>query len=65
MHGKFAIAVWDGSRRRGVLARDRLGVKPLYWSRVGDLVAFASELKALLASGLVTTGSTSKPSTST
>ncbi|GIU94456.1 MAG: amidotransferase 1, exosortase A system-associated [Gaiellaceae bacterium] len=53
VRGKFAIAVWDGHRRRAVLARDRLGVKPLYWTRVDDLVVFASELKALLASGLV------------
>ena len=36
-----------------VLARDRMGVKPLYWARVGDLVVFASELKSILASGLV------------
>jgi asparagine synthase (glutamine-hydrolysing) len=54
--GKFAIAVWDGRRRRCVVARDRLGVKPLYWTRVGDLVLFASELKSLLASGMVATG---------
>jgi asparagine synthase (glutamine-hydrolysing) len=53
LRGKFGIAVWDGRRRRAVIARDRLGVKPLYWARAGDLVAFASELKSLLASGLV------------
>ncbi len=51
--GKFAIVVWDGVQRRAVLARDRLGVKPLYYARRGDLVAFASELKSLLASGLI------------
>jgi asparagine synthase (glutamine-hydrolysing) len=55
LRGKFAVAVWDGRRRRGVVARDRLGVKPLYWARAGDLVVFASELKSLLASGLVGT----------
>jgi asparagine synthase (glutamine-hydrolysing) len=55
LRGKFAIAVWDGRRRTAVIARDRLGVKPLYWSRAGDLVLFASELKGLLASGLVDT----------
>jgi asparagine synthase (glutamine-hydrolysing) len=53
LRGKFGIAVWDGSRRRAVLARDRLGVKPLYYARADDLLVFASELKALLASGLV------------
>ena len=53
LRGKFGIAVWDSERRRGVLTRDRLGVKPLYWARRGDLVVFASELKSLLASGLV------------
>jgi asparagine synthase (glutamine-hydrolysing) len=53
LRGKFGIALWDESEHRAVLCRDRLGVKPLYWSRVGDLVVFASELKSLLASGLV------------
>jgi asparagine synthase (glutamine-hydrolysing) len=53
LRGKFAIAVWDARRRRAVLARDRLGIKPLYWARRGDLVLFASELKSLLASGLI------------
>ena len=53
LRGKFAIAVWDGRQRRALLARDRLGVKPLYWTRSGDVVVFASELKSLLASGFV------------
>jgi asparagine synthase (glutamine-hydrolysing) len=53
LRGKFGIAVWDERRRRAILARDRMGVKPLYWARVGDVVVFASELKAVLASGFV------------
>jgi asparagine synthase (glutamine-hydrolysing) len=53
LRGKFGIAVWDDRRRRAVIARDRLGVKPMYYAHVGDLVIFASELKSVLASGLV------------
>jgi asparagine synthase (glutamine-hydrolysing) len=53
LRGMFGVAVWDRRRRRAVVARDRLGVKPLYWSRIGDVVVFASELKSLLASGLI------------
>jgi asparagine synthase (glutamine-hydrolysing) len=53
LRGMFAIAVYDTRRRRGVIARDRLGIKPLYYSQVGDLLVFASELKSLLASGLI------------
>jgi asparagine synthase (glutamine-hydrolysing) len=53
LRGMYGIAVWDQTRRRAVLVRDRLGIKPLYWARSGDLLVFASELKSLLASGLV------------
>lgn len=53
LRGMFGLAVWDGRRRRAVIARDRLGIKPLYYARSGDLLLFASELKSLLASGLV------------
>ncbi len=46
--GMFAIAIWDTKRRRLVLARDRLGVKPVYYALLPSSVVFGSEIKALL-----------------
>jgi asparagine synthase (glutamine-hydrolysing) len=57
VRGQFAFALWDQEHRRLVLARDRFGICPLFWTRVtndgADWLLFASEIKALLASGLV------------
>jgi asparagine synthase (glutamine-hydrolysing) len=53
LRGKFGLAVWDSKQRRAVIARDQFGIKPLYYAVVGDLLVFASELKSLLASGIV------------
>jgi asparagine synthase (glutamine-hydrolysing) len=47
--GMFAFALWDRQERMLQLVRDRLGEKPLYWSRMGSLILFGSELKALRA----------------
>ncbi len=53
LKGQFAIALVDFSKRTIFLARDRVGICPLHWSRQGDWLFFGSEIKALLASGAV------------
>ncbi|MDP1569134.1 MAG: asparagine synthase (glutamine-hydrolyzing) [Vicinamibacterales bacterium] len=53
LNGIFACALWDSRARRLVLARDHHGVKPLYWAEAEGTFLFASELKAMLASGRV------------
>src|SRR5690349_4822066 len=53
MCGMFAFAIWDARARKLLLARDRLGIKPLYFTSQNDRLLFGSELKCLLASGLI------------
>src|SRR5215469_6641446 len=49
LRGMFALAIWDARSRRLVLARDRFGKKPLYYTTAGGATVFGSEIKALLA----------------
>ncbi|MBS0622972.1 MAG: hypothetical protein JSR80_08495 [Verrucomicrobia bacterium] len=53
LEGSFAIALFDQRKRELTLFRDALGIKPLYWTHQGGYFLFASELKAILATGLV------------
>jgi asparagine synthase (glutamine-hydrolysing) len=50
-NGMFALALWDRERKELLLARDRYGIKPLYYTRIGDKFLFGSEIKAILANG--------------
>ncbi len=52
LHGMFALAIWDRAARRLVLARDRIGIKPLFYASGSRGFGFASEIKALVAAGL-------------
>ncbi|MFQ3592808.1 MAG: asparagine synthetase B, partial [Gemmataceae bacterium] len=53
LRGQFSLAVYDEKRQRVVLGRDRVGICPLYWTQSDGWLLFGSEIKAILASGLV------------
>ena len=56
LHGMFAFAIWDLRRNRLFMARDRFGIKPLYYSHSNDFIRFASNTQALLAAGDIDRG---------
>ncbi len=51
--GQFAVALWDKNNRTLILGRDRMGICPLYYTQVGNWFLWGSEIKSLLASGLI------------
>ena len=53
LHGMFAFVIWDRHTQRGFVARDPYGIKPLYVAQVAGGVLLASQVKALMATGLV------------
>ncbi len=53
LQGMFAFGLWDTRRNRALIVRDRLGIKPLFYAHVDKVLLFGSEIKAVLASGLV------------
>lgn len=53
LRGMFAYAIWDDEKKRLFVVRDRLGIKPFYYAQTGNGIVFASEIKAILQSGLV------------
>lgn len=52
-NGMWALALWDDKKKKIILSRDRLGVKPLYYASANESLIFASEIKAILSTGLV------------
>lgn len=54
LNGQFAICLWDKKKRKAILARDRVGIAPLYFALKQDRLIFASEIKAILSTGNIT-----------